>query len=85
MIDLVGKFFHDFDGEGKVQHQGEIIGMVAEGVYVVSYADWMIGQRSWGTRLFRLDEIIDGRWVLYDSAEEMRDSHEHGGVPTHRG
>ena len=85
MMDLVGKFFHDFDDDGKVQHQGHIVDMVADEVYVVDYADWMVGEKTWGRRLVRLAEIVDGKWVLYDSADEMRDSYEHGGVPTVRG
>lgn len=76
---LKGKFFHDFDEEGYVKHQGHIIDLVNEDVVIIQYFDWVLGQPS-ATKMFKFQDIIDGGWALYSSDEEMRYAYKYGHV-----
>ena len=80
---LKGKFFHDFDKEGYVRHQGQIIDFVKEDIAIVQYFDWVIGAPS-TTKTVWLREIVEGGWALYSSVEEMRDAYEGGHVKRRR-
>lgn len=76
---LKGKFFHDFDEEGYVRHQGHIIDFVNDDIAIVQYFEWVIGEPS-QTKMVWLRDIVDGGWALYTSAEAMRDAYEGGHV-----
>ena len=81
--ELKGKFFHDFDTEGYVQHQGIIGDYLNEDIIFIQYFDWLLGQPS-TTKTVWVREIVDGGWALYSSNEEMMDAWEHGHVPRRR-
>ena len=76
---LKGKFFHSFDKEGYVTHQGHIIDFVNDDIAVIQYFDWIIGEPS-QTKMVWLRDIVEGGWALYSSAEEMRDAYDYGHV-----
>lgn len=74
---LKGKFFHDFDDEGYVQHQGHIVDFINQEIAIVQYADWVMGQPS-TVRAVWLRDIVDRGWALYSSVEAMRDAYDSG-------
>ena len=74
---LIGKFFHNFDDDGFVRNQGVIKAFVNEDIVLVDYFEWAMGSVS-STNLVWLKEIVDGKWSLYDSAEDMSSAYEHG-------
>jgi membrane protein implicated in regulation of membrane protease activity len=76
---LKGKFFHDFDEEGYVRHQGQITDFVNNDIAIVRYFDWAMGEPS-QTKMVWLRDIVDGGWALYPSDEAMRDAYEGGHV-----
>lgn len=78
-----GKFFHSFDDEGYVKHQGQILRQSNDEIVVVAFFERLTGSRN-GTKLVWLREIVDGSWALYETVEEMRDAYEHGLVKTRR-
>lgn len=82
-LKLKGKFFHDFDEEGYVRHQGHIVDVINEEIVSVEYFDWIIGEPN-TTKMVWLREIVEGGWALYPSAEEMRDAWEYGRVKRRR-
>jgi len=74
---LKGKFFHDFDEEGFVCHQGQILDFVNEEIAIVQYFEWVIGTPS-TIRAVWLEDIVDGGWALYSSDKAMRDAYDGG-------
>ncbi len=80
---LAGKFFHDFDEEGYVQHQGRILAVLNDDIAVIQYFDWVMGAEN-TTHLAWVRDIVDGKWPLYVSDEEMREAVEIGHVRSRR-
>ena len=74
---LVGQFFHTFDDEGFVRNQGVIKALLNDEIAVVDYFEWITDSLH-STTLVWVKEIVDGKWYLYNSAEEMRDAHDIG-------
>lgn len=81
---LVGKFFHTMCSQGFVQQQGQIIGSLGQGYYVVRHFGWLGGFET--TRsVVHVSDIRKGKWVLYESDESMREHYEFSiGVQPHR-
>jgi putative NADPH-quinone reductase len=77
---LKGKFFHEFDDEGYVKHQGHILDFVNQDIAIVQYLDWIMGQPS-TIRAVWMRDIVDRGWALYSSDEAMRDAWDGGLVP----
>ncbi len=78
--ELVGKFFHTFNEDGKIGAQGVVLADVGEGYYVVGHFEWITGQRSfYGTHLVHISTIATEGWSLYSDDETMRDAYEYGG------
>lgn len=77
---LKGKFFHDFDDDGYVKHQGVIIDFINEEIAIVQYYEWFVGSSSTIQAVW-LSDIVDGGWALYSSDEAMRDAYDIGSVP----
>ena len=71
-----GKFFHDFDEEGFVCHQGRILDLIGNEIAIVQYFEWVVGTPS-TIRVVWVKDIVDGGWALYSSDEYMRDAYEH--------
>jgi hypothetical protein len=79
VLDLVGRWFHAF-GEAvdpetgrkgwSIQYQGMVCGKVAEGVYLVQFAEWLTDCRD-AMRLVTVDEMRD--WQFYIDNEHMID------------
>lgn len=82
-LKLKGKFFHDFDEEGYVQHQGRIVDYLNEDIVIIQYFEWVIGEPSM-TKTVWVREIVDGGWALYSTDKEMRDAWEYGHVKRRR-
>lgn len=71
---LVGKFFHTFHDDRAVQYQGQVVGEVAGGLYLVRLFEWFTGCSS-GERLWPLANLSGAQF--YDSDESMRDAYEY--------
>ena len=76
---LKGKFFHDFDDEGFVRHQGYVVDLVGDEIAIVQYFEWAIGSPS-TVKAVWVRDIVDGGWALYDSSEAMREASDYGFV-----
>ena len=80
---LVGKYFHSFSEEGKLNWQGQIVGIPHLGYILVELFDWLTGGPNGG----KLVPIGDAtyNWNIYETAEEMnnnyRNNHGHGDPP----
>ena len=72
--DLVGKFFHNFGADGFVANHGTIKAILNDETVVVDYFEWLTGSLH-STRLVTIKEIVEGKWYLYDSDEQMRDAY----------
>jgi len=77
---LKGKFFHAFDDEGYVQHQGCIVELAGEEIAIVQYFEWALGDRS-TIKAVWVKTIVDEGWALYESDEAMRDAYEYFSIP----
>ena len=69
---LVGKYFHGFVDD-RLNWQGQILGYVQDGYFLVQTYDWIIGDPD-TQYLVNITGMAD--WVFYDSASEMEDEYE---------
>lgn len=80
---LVGKFFHTTracSGGYRVPvWQGRIVGEPRAGLLLIELCDWLIGERQ-GQQFIALADFVAKTPVLYESADEMRFSYEHGSL-----
>jgi len=74
---LKGKFFHNFDEGGYVMNQGEIVDLVGEDIAIVQLFSLVMGEPTY-QKAFWVEDIVDGRWALYSTVEEMREAYEIG-------
>lgn len=82
---LLGKFFHTLCSGGRVQQQGQIIGSLGSGFYVVRFFDWFIGEET-KRQVVHISDMRKGAWALYESDKSMRDHYENStGVRSHDG
>lgn len=80
---LEGKWFHTFCSGGRVSQQGQIIGSLGHGFYVVRFFEWFGGGET-RRQVFHVSDIRKGRWALYESDDSMREHYEHAiGVRSH--
>lgn len=80
---LKGKFFHDFDDDEFVQHQGRIIELIGNDIAIIQYFEWFTGHTS-KTQAVWLEDIVNGEWALYASDELMRDAYDNHLVKSRR-
>jgi hypothetical protein len=66
--DFVGKFFFSFKND-ELQWQGQIVGKVSEGVFLVQLHEWTKGQSS-DQVLFSVPDMMS--WKFYDTADDRR-------------
>lgn len=80
---LEGKFFHILDDDGYVADQGEIVGTVAPGVYVVELFDFLHGGFA-ERRLVTIEQMAASpcRWIFHTDSAAMNESYKYG---YHRG
>lgn len=83
-LGLVGRCFHVFREDMKVQYQGVVRGSLGEGLYLIQYYEWLMGEP--GTMEIRhVSEMKPGRkpgcWQFYEDNEHMNFWYEsrHGG------
>ena len=74
---LKGKFFHNFDEDGYVKNQGEIVDLVEGDIAIVQLFSCVMGEPTYH-KAFWVEDIVDGGWALYSTAEEMRETYEIG-------
>jgi len=78
---IVGKFFHSIEPNGHIKWQGKIIAEPKPKCFLVQLCEWGFGQPS-DQRLINFDQMAT--WLFYDSAEQMRDSYDHGTASHYR-
>jgi hypothetical protein len=82
---LLGKWFHTLCPEGLVQQQGQIVGSLGHGYYVMRTFDWFVGSET-RRNVVHVSEIHKGKWAIYESDEQMREHYENAiGVRSHEG
>ena len=80
---LEGKWFHTLCSGGRVQQQGQVIGSLGHGFYVVRFFGWIVGDET-KRQVVHVSDMRKGRWALYESDDQMRDSYEGSiGVKSH--
>lgn len=80
---LLGKWLHTLCSGGRIQQQGQIIGALGQGFYVVRFFDWFVGNET-KRQVIHVSDLRKGRWPLYESDESMREHYEHAvGVLSH--
>jgi hypothetical protein len=70
---LVGKFFHSYHDNGRLEYQGKVLSQPNKGVYLVQLYDWIIGSES-DQELIKIEDML--RYKFYNSAEDMRYAYE---------
>jgi hypothetical protein len=82
---LLGKWFHTLCSGGRVQQQGQIVGSLGQGFYVVRFFDWFVGTET-KRQVIHVSDMRKGQWPLYESDESMRSHYEDSvGVRSHEG
>lgn len=71
---LRGKWFHSIQ-HGHIIYQGQILGRVSDGVYLVQFYEWSFGSPT-RCEMFSLSEIMG--WFFYQSNEQMREQWDTG-------
>jgi len=66
--DFVGKFLFSFKNH-ELQWQGQIVGKVSEGVFLVQLHEWTKGQSS-DQVLFSVPDMMS--WKFFDTADDWR-------------
>ena len=82
---LVNKFFHSRPN-GLISWQGKILALVSEApepVFLVQLYDWIMGDES-SQELVPLAQMINEKWLFYDTGEDMKFSYEHGSARSYR-
>ena len=70
---LKDKWFHSKDEDGKINWQGQVLGLVNEGVCVVQLYSYFTGAPTIMKLIHISDMLYD--WDFYDTADEMRDNY----------
>lgn len=80
-VPLVGQFFHTFkthpDGCRVVNEQGNVVGRVSDGVYLVQLFEWLMGEPV-HREIKKLDDMLD--WQFYPDVEAMVFEYEYRGL-----
>jgi hypothetical protein len=80
---LVGRFFHTTTtcqcslGVQVAQRQGHIIAAVSDDVLLIELFEWIAGEPH-GQEFITLAEFMAEKPVLYETADEMNFSYQHG-------
>lgn len=74
---LMGKWFHTFCSGRRVKQQGQIIGSLGQGYYVVRFFEWFRGTETC-REVVHVADIRKQQWALYESDESMRKDYENG-------
>lgn len=82
---LLGKWFHTLCSEGRVSQQGQIIGSLGQGYYVIRTFDWFMGHET-RRNVVHVSDMRKRNWALYESNEQMLEHYEGAiGVMPHQG
>lgn len=65
-------------GSRYTDEQGIITGLLGDDLVIVQYLDVLSGSVTWGHYIVPRSDLAD--YVLYDSADEMAEHYEYGGV-----
>jgi hypothetical protein len=68
-LDLVGKYFHSVDPEGRLDHQGKVEALMCPGLYFVRLYSWQDGRPTIG---YFVGPESMGRWAFFDTDEDWR-------------
>lgn len=74
---MIGNYFHGCD---EIQWQGMIIGEPSPGMFMVQTFSWLTGNEH-SKQLVPITAMTG--WTFYDTAEEMSNAYEYGGVRQH--
>lgn len=69
------KFFHSIGVEGYVKWQGQVLGHVQDGYYLVQCYSWMDGDPT-NCEIVPFSSMVG--WMFYCTADEMNHSYEYG-------
>jgi hypothetical protein len=75
---LIGRAFHTFretkSGRRAVQYQGVVRAKIEDGIYLVQYFEWFVGESS-TLELVRIEKMLE--WQFYEDTEHMNFWYEH--------
>lgn len=72
---LERKWFHSFNDSGNIHWQGQVLGHVQDGFYLVQLYEWMAGGPS-NCEMVHFSRMVG--WMFYCTDEEMLNSYTHG-------
>jgi hypothetical protein len=79
-LDLVGRGFHTFTDDGRVENQGVVRGDLGDGYYLVQYFEWFVGAPN-TMAIWNIRDMKPGRkagcWQFYEDTEHMNFWYEH--------
>jgi hypothetical protein len=73
---LENRWFMSYDADLVVTGQGQILQLVAPGIYLVQYHEWFTGSAS-TAHLRSLDQMQTEHWAFFETAPALRDWWEH--------
>jgi hypothetical protein len=75
---LIGRAFHTFretkSGQRGVVYQGIVRARIEDGLYLVQYFEWLVGEPS-TLELVRIEDMLN--WQFYEDTEHMNFWYEH--------
>lgn len=85
---LINRYAHTFSpcvrcGKPRVQYQVQVVALIADGIFLVQLFEWLMGEAT-DQRMYTADEMREGGWQFYDTAEAWRHAYEHRREPQHR-
>ncbi|HZJ02261.1 MAG TPA: hypothetical protein VFE20_01050 [Thermoleophilia bacterium] len=72
-VDLPGHFFHTLHDNGAIKYQGQVVGRIEPGLFLVELFSYNDGLRT-HRQVVPVSDMTG--WRFYPSAEEMIDYHE---------
>lgn len=75
---LVGRCFHIFGADKRVERQGCVVAPVGEGLFLVQYFEWMMGEAN-TLEIVQVADMVSrspssrgpGYWQFYEDHEHM--------------
>jgi len=68
---LVGMYCLTFGDGGKLEHRGQVIGMVETGVYIVQWFEWLLCNPTHST-IVAVESMFD--WKFYSSKDDWHEA-----------
>jgi hypothetical protein len=72
-IGIVDKWFHNFNDNGEIKNQGQILSSLGDGNYLAQLYGWLDGSET-DQLIFHVSTMKN--WKFYNTSDEMSDAYE---------